>query len=652
MSEVRGGPIEFPARVFQYGRAEPLPPRYPVRAGPFTAIVEGGDLRYVRLGEDVVVLRLYAAVRDRNWDTIAPHFLAYELDRQDDSFHLRFVAENVSPDVDFEWNGEIVGTAEGVITATMDGRAGKTFLKNRIGWCVLHPMGLAGTAVTVATPDGPVEGAFPDLISPHQPFIDMQSIRHGTPSGGEVVIRFEGDLFEMEDQRNWTDASYKTYSTPLRLPYPAEIAQGERVWQRVTIEASGVSAPAETTEGPIRVVVDPTRGRPLPEIGLTAAGHGAPLAEADLALLRAAAPAHLHVTLDLTAPGWQERLIRASADAQALGTVLEIEAIAGSGGEGLEALADAVARSGAETARVLVFPAGEMVTNEAVLDAARDAFGRAGVSTQIGGGSRAYFTELNRAELPLAAMEVAGYTLNPQVHAFDNASLTETLAAQAETVRGARAIVGDRPLAIGPVTLAPRFNPNATGPEPEIPPGELPPAVDYRQPSLFAAGWLAGSIYALANAGADSVTYFETTGWKGLIERRDHPLAVEAFHSWPGMVFPAYHVLADVAKFRDGEVLPVASSDPFQVQALALRDDGRARVILANMSDEPVQVSLEVPGMGEARVRRLDDKTVFLAASDPAAYRASGEPLGEGGPAVTVDLPPFGLVTFDAEIGS
>ena len=67
----------------------------------------------------------------------------------------------------------------------------------------------------------------------------MESIAHATPGGGEITIRFEGDLFEMEDQRNWTDASYKTYSTPLRLPYPAPISEGDRVWQRVTIEATG-----------------------------------------------------------------------------------------------------------------------------------------------------------------------------------------------------------------------------------------------------------------------------------------------------------------------------------------------------------------------------------------------------------------------------
>jgi D-apionolactonase len=651
MTEERTGPIDFPANVSRYGRSEPLPPRYPVRAGPLTAIVEGGDLRYVRLGDDLVVLRLYAAIRDRNWGTIEPHFLAYELDRHDDGFTVRFVAENVSPLVDFEWSGEITGTADGVITATMDGRARKTFLRNRIGWCVLHPMELAGTPATVETPEGTVEGAFPDLISPHQPFLDMQAIRHGTPAGGEITIRFEGDLFEMEDQRNWTDASFKTYSTPLRIPYPAEIREGDRVWQRVTIAATGEAA-ADAGEAPVRVAVDTSRARPLPPIGLTAAGHGSPLATEDLELLRAVAPAHLHVTLDLTGGGWQERLSRASAEATALGAALEIEAIAGSGGEGLDALAGALTRAGTEVARVLVFPTGEMTTSETVLDAAREAFAAAGIAAQIGGGSRAYFTELNRAELPLAAMDVASYTINPQVHAFDNASLTETLAAQAETVRSARAIVGDRPLVVGPVTLAPPFNPNATGPEPEPSPGELPPSVDERQPSLFAAGWLAGSINALANAGADVLTYFETTGWKGLIERRGHPLRVSAFHSWPGMVFPVYHVLADVAEFRDGEVLSVALSDPLRVQALALRDDGRVRAILANMQDEPAQVSLEIPGMGETRVRRLDEETVDLAAADAAAFRAGGEPLGEGGSSLALELPPFGLLTVDTEVAS
>ena len=121
----------------------------------------------------------------------------------------------------------------------------------------------------------------------------------------------------------------------------------------------------------------------------------------------------------------------------------------------------------------------------------------------LGGGARTYFTEFNRAcgTMPIGEMAVAGYTINPQVHAFDNASLVETLGAQAETVRSAKAIAGETPLAIGPVTLQPPFNPNATGPAPEAGEDELPPSVDPRQLSLFGAGWTLGSLRHLAGAG-------------------------------------------------------------------------------------------------------------------------------------------------------
>src|SRR5215213_26773 len=651
MSEQQGEPVAFPPPVSQYGQNEPLPRRQHLRAGPLTAVLEGGDLRYVKLGADTVVLRLYAAIRDRNWNTIEPRFLSYELDQDDDGFAVRFVAENVSNDVEFEWQGSIIGSRDGVITATMDGVARKSFLRNRIGWCVLHPMELAGVEATVETPQGTVTGPFPDLISPHQPFIDMQSIAHATTSG-EISIRFEGDLWEMEDQRNWTDASYKTYSTPLRLPYPVEIQEGDRVWQRVTIEARGGDAAIPVTGGSVRVTVDPARGRTIPPIGLGVASHGAPLSDEDVVLLRALRPAHLHVTLNLTDSDWQESLSRATREAGALGAALAIEAIAGADGAGLQELAGALSASKVDIARVLVFAGGEMVTDETVLAAAREAFAQAGVNTLIGGGTRAYFTELNRATLPLDGMDVVSYTLNPQVHAFDNASMTETLAAQPDTVRSARAIVGERPLVVGPITLRPPFNPNATGPEPKPVPGELPSSVDYRQPSLFAAGWLAGSINALGNAGVDALTYFETTGWRGLIERRDHPLRVGKFHSWPGMVFPIYHVLADVGEFVGGQILPVTSSDGLRVQALALRDSGRMRVVLANMSDEPLSVALDIPGAAAATLRRLDDRTVYLAATDPGAFRAAAEPVGVTDGSVSIELPPFGLVTVDLEAGA
>ena len=81
--------------------------------------------------------------------------------------------------------------------------------------------------------------SFPDTISPHQPFIDLRSINTWPGPGLEVRVSMEGDTFETEDQRNWTDASNKTYGTPLRLPYPVQLKIGDRVRQSVTIEISG-----------------------------------------------------------------------------------------------------------------------------------------------------------------------------------------------------------------------------------------------------------------------------------------------------------------------------------------------------------------------------------------------------------------------------
>ena len=65
-------------------------------------------------------------------------------------------------------------------------------------------------------------------MSPHQPFLDIRAIRHEIAPGRALEVRFEGEWFEMEDQRNWSDASFKTYSTPLSRALPAPI------WRRGT----------------------------------------------------------------------------------------------------------------------------------------------------------------------------------------------------------------------------------------------------------------------------------------------------------------------------------------------------------------------------------------------------------------------------------
>jgi len=213
------------------GRAATAP--IPLRAGPVTAVFEPSIafLRYVKYGDSEIIRGLYAAVRDKVWGTVAPRVSNVVTEARADSFRLTFDVDNLEGDVDFGWRGVITGDAKGTIRFEFNGRARSTFMKNRLGFAVLHPIKeCAGKACTIEKAGGLKQsGKFPDAIAPHQPFLDMAAISHEVAPGVTAEVRFEGDLFEMEDHRNWTDCNYKTYCTPLAKPYPVEVKSGQEV---------------------------------------------------------------------------------------------------------------------------------------------------------------------------------------------------------------------------------------------------------------------------------------------------------------------------------------------------------------------------------------------------------------------------------------
>ena len=123
-------------------------------------------------------------------------------------------------------------------------------------------------------------------------------------------LAFEGDVFETEDQRNWTDDSFKTYSTPLELGFPKLIEKGQRVRQKVTLSVSGRRLPA--------VHIFEGRRHKVPKIGLGMASVGGPLDEHEAGLLAAVRPDHLRVDLRVNEVDWLETLLTADSDARKL----------------------------------------------------------------------------------------------------------------------------------------------------------------------------------------------------------------------------------------------------------------------------------------------------------------------------------------------
>ena len=635
-----------------------------LRAGPLDALFEvrGAFLRHVRLADREVLRGIYAAVRDRNWDTVEPNVRLAETDVRKDGFDLRFVVDCVSDEVDFGWCGRLRGAADGTIVFELDGEARSSFLRNRIGFCVLHPSAAcAGEACRVRNARGEwLRGDFPKLVSPHQPFRDVQGIAHRVAGGVEVEVTLEGDVFETEDQRNWTDASFKTYCTPLALPFPARVATGDRVRQRVTLRLhsleEGDAARAGQGGGlvsaaPVHVEVDPQRLRPLPKLGLGVASHGRPPSERQLRWLTALRLDHLRVDLRLGEPSWRQELEGANDQARQLGVRLQAAVTLADGDEdgGLLALAAEAAARQPPVSEWLVFHQREKSTSRCWLERARRAFSQVGITGRIVAGTNAYFAELNRERPAMDACDAVCYSVNPQVHAFDDRSLVESIEAQADTVVSALEISGGKPVLVSPLTLRPRFNPNATGQEPARPAGELPPQVDPRQPTLFAACWTLGSLGSLAAAGAASVTCFETTGWRGVMELEEGCALPARFPSRPGAVFPLYHVLADVGERASGSAAAVRSSDPLRVNALALVDGPRLRLLVCNHTRGALDVTLAVPGLAAGELWRMDGSNLEIATSVPEDFRRRpGERVVAAGERLELRLEGEAVVRLDA----
>jgi D-apionolactonase len=650
------------------GRRRATVAAIPLRAGPLTMLFEPDTLwlRYVRLGRREVLRAVYVAVRDHNWDTVAPVVSDLEVVTRGDGFVVSFDVRHDDGVVGFAWRGELSGDADGTVRYAMDGRAERDFRRNRIGFCVLHPMAeCAGSPCELVHGDGSrEEGVFPQAIAPqtyvggrprpHEPFVGLRSMRHEATPGVFATVAFEGEAFELEDQRNWTDASFKTYGTPLELPFPVEVRAGTTVRQSVTLTLEGAVEVEEGAAAGVEVAVDDEAVGSLPPIGLGLASDGAPLTEREVARLAALRPAHLRCDVRTGEAGWRAVVERAALEAEALGCGLEVAVHLGDEpGAELAALADAFRPAGPRVARWLIFRRGEKRTDVRWVALARTRLEAVAGDAAFVAGTDAYFAELNRDRPPLDDLDGLCYSINPQVHAFDDASLVESLEAQGETVRTARAFAADRAIVVSPITLRPRFNPNATGPEPDPPPGSLPPQVDPRQLSLFGAGWTLGSVKHLAEAGAASLTYFETAGWRGVMERAAGPAAPDLFPSEPAAVFPAYHVLADIGAFAGGEFLTSRSSRPLEVESLALRHGGGVRVLVANLTPAVRSVVVRLPAAAQAvRVVLLDGDAAPAAGRDPEGFRTTTPPRQELGAApLRLCLPPYAIARVDVEAG-
>ncbi|HEU4961563.1 MAG TPA: hypothetical protein VFT56_14300 [Sphingomonas sp.] len=569
-----------------YGTDEAQPRPLRCAAGPLTFELVAGNLRTIRVAGVEVLRGIQYLVRDRDWGTLAPTIADLRIAKSgSEGVRIAYRATCTGPDgARLDYEAAIVATPAG-LDFVVDSIARDEFTANRIGFCILHPAGLAGSPLSVEHDDGSTErSAFPVLIEPWQPFTDIRALTH-EQDGLVVTCRLDGDTFEMEDQRNWSDASYKTYVRPLARPWPYIIPAGSRDRQSVRLRISGVRPSPAVDNGDVEVRIGEPIGV-MPGIGLVLTPEEAAATERQRTWLARSGVQDLLLTFDAAAghgAAEMAALARAAGTVAARRTLECVLACKGEPDAELEKIAAYIEQAGLELDGIAVFPAPDLQSTppgsewppcpplEEVYAAARRAFPR----LRLGGGMFGYFTEFNRKRVPAAALDFVTHATCPIVHAADDVSVMQTLETVPHIARSARAIVPDKPYRLGPVTIGMRQNPYGSRTIPNPDRRRMAMARnDPRQDGRFAAAWTLGYAAGTEDARLDTLTLGALTGPLGIVgENGSRP------------VFAAITTLAALA---GAPRRACRTSAPDKLAAIC----AGGTLLLANLTSEPVRSRL------------------------------------------------------------
>ncbi|WSG77135.1 hypothetical protein U8P80_25845 (plasmid) [Rhizobium beringeri] len=577
---------------------DPSPVR--LRAGKLEADLANGNLRTIRYDGTEVLRAISYLVRDRDWGTYSPEITDLRIEQNDNRFEVAYLARCEGPDdTRLVIDVRITGSANR-LDFEAEAIAPTGFETNRCGFCILHPIvGLAGSAATVEHVDGEIVATrFPDLIEPWQPFKDMRAITHAVMPDVQAECRMEGDTFEMEDQRNWSDASYKTYVRPLALPWPYQIAANQPVRQKTSLVIRDISGstrhPPGVSGGAIKLELGARTGT-MPDIGVIITPEEADATLSAKSVLTEIAPQELLFHFDPGAGHGVDALAQFAvlAAAHRGRSTLEI-ALACKSSPSIEAAEIARQMQLAEFRpdAIMISPSVDRQSTppgstwpdcpplDEVYTAARAAF----PGIRIGGGMLSYFTELNRKRVPEGQLDFVSHCTNPIVHAADDLSVMQTLEALPFITRSVRAIYGDKPYRIGPSTIPMRQNPYGSRTM-DNPSGARIPMADRdpRHNGRFGQAFGFGYAMRVLDADLECLTLSAVSGPFGLIAGPGEPTE-------PGGRRPLFDTVRTLCRLAGATWRECVSSSPAEVLSFVARETTGARLYVVNLTSEERKV--------------------------------------------------------------
>jgi hypothetical protein len=548
-----------------FGTDEPVAAPLALRCGAIQAQLRGTRLGPVLVDGHEAWHGIDFLYRDPDWGTPAPVVDHVEHRGDPSSFSVRLRGHiPAAARIDFEIAIDAEGSS---LHYAVQAIALGDLATNRTGVVLMHPLSACGRCVEVEHVDGRVSAStFPTQVAPWPPFMLVRAIRHEFGDGGWASCRLEGDVFELEDQRNNADASFKTYSRSNMMPRPYLLRAGMGLSQsvRLKVEARPRAGAAPTLER-VSVQIGPATGA-LPLVGVAIAPSDVHAGPEVRDALRRLSPALLHLVVD--GPNEQvdavplARLLEAAG-----GPCLRVDIGAGAP---LTQLAASLRDAGIVPAQVAVFP-----STPPSVDAARRAF----PDSAVGGGTPHFFTQLNRAE-DLGRVEFLSFTTSSVVHGADDEDIMAGLQSLPSMVETLRARHGDLPVHVGPSSIGARRSPLGGQPASD---GTRRMALARRDPrthARFGAAWALGYVARFAAAGVRAVTLFDLQGDAAL------------FHQ--GQPTPAFELLRHL--MEAASLHEVRCSAPDRLAVLALQRRGMTECLLGNLTGEPLAVQLQRHG--------------------------------------------------------
>ncbi len=627
------------------GTDQPDVPGRLLRAGPIEVEFDNGQLRYLKVNGVEVLRAVGFLVRDENWGTYTPRISGLSIEETSERFAVSFHAVCSRPGQEIGYDAKIEGHASGKLEFTGTATPKTDFLTARTGFVVLHPLqGVAGMPVRVERVDGEVVYArFPPLVDPVQPFLSIRELTHEVSPGLMATVRMEGDTFEMEDHRNWTDASFKTYVRPLALPWPYTLPAGEVVRQSITLTLAGAAKAGKRSAAGagIEVRLGGALKQKLPPLGLGVPAEEAEHALQQVELLKLAGPRILQCHYD---PRRQHGLAdlsayRRLADQTGADVVLEVvvQSVDAYAAE-LQGVAALVKQARLTLSAIALCPVGDLKSVlpggarppapplDALYAAARQAF----PGIKLGGGMFSFFTELNRKRVPTVKLDFVMNTTCPIVHAADDRSVMETLEALPFQVSTARAFLGKARHRIGPSAIGCRDNPHGATFTPNPNNGRVCLAkMDPRMRGQFGAAWVLGYVATLARSSVDAIMIGAPTGPLGIIYRKTDCAQPGYDELATPAVYPAFHVISGLTGGAGATLVDAACSSPQKVQSLAYRTKASATTLwLANLTAQNQEVQIAGNAKGTMIGALLDEASFEQATTKPREFQKSWKTMG------------------------